>query len=370
MKKTLIALTLAALPVASMADVILYGDIKGGVEVSKKRGVKGTVTNLVDYGSYIGFKGEEQLNGNLKAIWQVEQKIDIAGGQSEADAKIEATVDTDVPVVGVAKTKQGRGFGTRNTFVGLTGDFGTVKAGYQGTPNHALSGKLDVWSASDSAASLGQFTRDTDASRRAVAVTYETPNFNGLTAKVFVSPSDNNTTGVVNKGSANESAKTPDSATYGTSVSYAQPNGGFFADVAGTYVRRGAAAAVHGRTSGYQALAQFGYAVDRFTVGGAYQRTHNVDALAARSNEAILTTTFNVDPALRLKASGAYGWGFKNSRGYNINGNGKYYQGILGADYALSKRTTTNAQVGYIKTGNRSNRDAFGAVSVGMSHKF
>ena len=35
MKKSLIALTLAALPVAAMADVTLYGQIKAGVEVSK-----------------------------------------------------------------------------------------------------------------------------------------------------------------------------------------------------------------------------------------------------------------------------------------------------------------------------------------------
>ena len=37
MKKSLIALTLAALPVAAMADVTLYGQIKAGVEVSKSK---------------------------------------------------------------------------------------------------------------------------------------------------------------------------------------------------------------------------------------------------------------------------------------------------------------------------------------------
>ena len=43
MKKSLIALTLAALPVAAMADVTLYGQIKAGVEVSKvKLGEKTT----------------------------------------------------------------------------------------------------------------------------------------------------------------------------------------------------------------------------------------------------------------------------------------------------------------------------------------
>ena len=35
MKKSLIALTLAALPVAAMADVTLYGQIKAGVKYPK-----------------------------------------------------------------------------------------------------------------------------------------------------------------------------------------------------------------------------------------------------------------------------------------------------------------------------------------------
>ena len=37
MKKSLIALTLAALPVAAMADVTLYGQVKAGVEVSRTK---------------------------------------------------------------------------------------------------------------------------------------------------------------------------------------------------------------------------------------------------------------------------------------------------------------------------------------------
>ena len=37
MKKSLIALSLAALPVAAMADVTLYGQIKAGVEVGQTK---------------------------------------------------------------------------------------------------------------------------------------------------------------------------------------------------------------------------------------------------------------------------------------------------------------------------------------------
>ena len=82
MKKSLIALTLAALPVAAMADVTLYGTIKAGVEVSRTKTTEGnvstkdrTATEIADFGSKIGFKGHEHLGNNLNAIWQVEQKL-------------------------------------------------------------------------------------------------------------------------------------------------------------------------------------------------------------------------------------------------------------------------------------------------------
>ena len=62
MKKTLIAVALATLSATSMADVILYGKIQGGVEVTKVKGKSGTTTQIVDYGSRIGFKGHEEYS--------------------------------------------------------------------------------------------------------------------------------------------------------------------------------------------------------------------------------------------------------------------------------------------------------------------
>ena len=60
MKKTLLAIALAAVSTTSMADVILYGNIKGGVEVTKAVGVSGTTTAIADYGSYIGLIEEDE----------------------------------------------------------------------------------------------------------------------------------------------------------------------------------------------------------------------------------------------------------------------------------------------------------------------
>ena len=346
MKKTLIASALAALPVASMADVILYGQVKGGVETvfAKKDGGQKekkdkTTTQIVDYGSRIGFKGHEHLNGDLKAIWQVEQDVNIGGVE--------------------------QGFSTRDSFVGLQGSFGTVKAGYQSTPVRDLNGKLDQWEYSNEAAGLSHFTRKNDARRRATAISYTTPDMGGFNATAYVSPSDNN------HHNGSFGGELHDNAIYGVGLSYAQPNGGFFADLAGTYVKNGPANANPRKSKSYQALAQVGYETDKVLVGAAYQRASAVDKDYDIVNEAVLSGAYQVDDALRLKASAAHGWGINEHGGQaKAWGNGKYYQGLVGADYALSKRTVLNAQAGYYQRGKKDEKTSSGIVGVGMSHKF
>ena len=360
MKKTLIALALTALPLASMADVVLYGQIEGGVETTfahkegSKKGVgkdegNKTTTRIVDYGSRIGFKGHEHLNNNLTAIWQLEQSVNIGG--------------------------EGSSFNTRESFVGLKGSFGTVKAGYQDTPVKEANGTLDIWdygSAFDenayNAAGLDHFTRKNDAVKRATAISYETPSFGGFTAKAYVSPSDNNHYKLSAAGTATNNGKR-DNAIYGAKLSY--ENAGYFADVAGVYVKNGAANVNPTKSNPYQVVAQAGYENEKFLVGAAYQRASAVDAKYDIANEAVLTGAYNVDSALRLKASAAHGWGINNHGGKGKYwGNGKYFQGIVGADYALSKRTIVNGQVGYIQAGKGDEKSSYGVAGVGLKHKF
>ncbi|WP_423797808.1 porin, partial [Neisseria meningitidis] len=102
MRKKLTALVLSALPLAAVADVSLYGEIKAGVEgrnyqlqltekpssTNAKMGNKVEVTKaksrirtrISDFGSFIGFKGSEDLGDGLKAVWQLEQDVSVAGG--------------------------------------------------------------------------------------------------------------------------------------------------------------------------------------------------------------------------------------------------------------------------------------------------
>ena len=381
MKKTLIALTLAALPVASMAEVVLYGQIKGGVEVTKVKETKGTITNIVDYGSRIGFKGQEQLTDGLKAIWQVEQKVDIAGGGAGKQ------VVTGFHENGEPKTSGVNGFGTRNSFVGLEGNFGQVKAGYFHNPVGELNGELDQWEYASDAAGLGIFARGNDVVKRRVAVQYTTPDMGGFTAKAYVSPSDNNRMGGAdaNRADDDKGNKRIDRPVYGLAASYQQPGGGFFADVAATAVKRGAnnqelamreaagekVSAKH--KYGYQALAQAGFRNDNLTAGLAYQHAHNVDGGMARFQEVAATAAYTISDAVTVKGSAAYGFNGKDYVGggkLQKDDSAKYVQGVLGADYHLSKRTQLNSQIGYIQFGKKEDKDAVGTIGVGVKHKF
>ena len=66
MKKSIIALVIAGLPLAASAEVILYGQIKSSVTVGQVK-IKGdagsetssTATSINDNTSRIGFKGSE-----------------------------------------------------------------------------------------------------------------------------------------------------------------------------------------------------------------------------------------------------------------------------------------------------------------------
>ena len=123
----------------------MYGQIKAGVEVSKvKLGEQTaaklgheksskTATEIADFGSRISFKGHEHLGNNLNAIWQVEQNTSIAGGDKE--------------------------WASRESFIGLEGGFGKVRAGKLDSTVKNTSDNVDQWESSNGALNMSVFTR-------------------------------------------------------------------------------------------------------------------------------------------------------------------------------------------------------------------
>ncbi|HFC8491380.1 porin [Neisseria subflava] len=384
MKKSLIALTLAALPVAAMADVTLYGQIKAGVEVSKvklgeqtAKGLKTTrnsktATEIADFGSRIGFKGHEHLGNNLNAIWQVEQKTSIAGSDS--------------------------GFANRESFIGLEGGFGKVRAGNLDSTVKNTSDNVDQWESSNGALNLSVFTR-VDDSKRAVSVRYDSPVFAGFSASVQYTPRDN-----ANPADKYDHNK-PSRDTYYAGLNY--ENSGFFGQYAGGFRKN----SVGTKDGNVQRLVA-GYDANNLFVSVAGQYAKNWETLGdyakAQSNGVVdaahmaytsvtpagatkqLNTVFGTDADLNDKgvetvevaATAAYRAGNVTPRvsyahGFKAKVDGQklkgtqYDQVIVGADYDFSKRTTALVSAGWLR-GAESGPHKVETISglVGLRHKF
>ena len=352
MKKTLIALTLAALPVASMADVILYGQIKAGVEVAQTKVTVGgkttkdhATTEIADFGSRIGFKGSESLGSGLNAIWQVENDISVAGGGNWAG---------------------------RDSFIGLDGNFGKVRAGRLSTQLNDMD-TLDPWEYSNNALGLGVYTR---TGERVVSVRYDTPNFAGFSANVQFTPRDNQS------NTGRDDAGRSDTSAYYAGLNY--ENSGFFAQYGAGYSPSSYTALSGQSKSGQVLRLEGGYDANNLFVGVGVQygkgwETSN-DYMAALGYDAgvgadtgVETTEAAVTAAYRFgnvtpRVSYAHGWESKIA-GDKVAGS-KYDQVVLGADYDFSKRTTAMVSAGWLRAGKSNDKTETTAGLVGVRHKF
>ena len=375
MKKSLIALTLAALPVAAMADVTLYGQIKAGVEVSKvKLGEQTaaklgheksskTATEIADFGSRIGFKGHEHLGNNLNAIWQVEQNTSIAGGDKE--------------------------WASRESFIGLEGGFGKVRAGKLDSTVKNTSDNVDQWESSNGALNMSVFTR---VDERAVSVRYDSPVFSGFSASVQYTPRDN-----ANPADKYDHNK-PSRDTYYAGLNY--ENSGFFGQYAGGFRKNAVSEKdghVHRLVGGYDANNLFvsvagQYAKNWETLGDYAQAQSNgvvtsaMRAAGTNASNVVFGTAAGLDsrPAetIEVAATAAYRAGNVTPRvsyahGFKAKVDGEklkgtqYDQVIVGADYDFSKRTTALVSAGWLR-GAESGPHKVETISglVGLRHKF
>ena len=378
MKKSLIALTLAALPVAAMADVTLYGQVKAGVEVSKvKLGEKTakalektrsskTATEIADFGSRIGFKGHEHLGSNLNAIWQVEQNTSIAGGDKE--------------------------WASRESFIGLEGGFGKIRAGKLNSTVKDSSDNVDQWESSNGALNMSVFTRVDD---RAVSVRYDSPVFAGFSASVQYTPRDN--ANPSDKYTHNDAPRD----TYYAGLNY--ENSGFFGQYAGGFRKN----SVGTKDGNVQRLVA-GYDANNLFVSVAGQYAKNWETLgdyAQAQSNGVVTKEMREDKTSPVNASNvvfgtaagldgkgvetvevaataayragnvtpcvSYAHGFKAKvDGEKLKGT-QYDQVIVGADYDFSKRTTALVSAGWLR-GAESGPHKVETISglVGLRHKF
>lgn len=165
-KKNLIALAaLATLAVSAQAQssVTLYGNVDAGVAYTKTKvtGAKSTSTTGVDSSiltdSFFGLKGQEDLGGGLKAIFKLESSINVDTGSTAAADNF---------------------FG-KNAYIGLAGDFGTVKLGNQESLFKTEAGAFDAFGTSAQLAVSKLFIGQDGSWQNTVG--YVSPNLSGFT---------------------------------------------------------------------------------------------------------------------------------------------------------------------------------------------
>lgn len=386
MRKKLTALVLSALPLAAVADVSLYGEIKAGVEgrnfqlqlteqpqtANTQQGGKVKVTKaksrirtkISDFGSFIGFKGSEDLGEGLKAVWQLEQDVSVAGGGATR-------------------------WGNRESFVGLAGEFGTLRTGRVANQFDDASQAIDPWdSNNDVASQLGIFKRHDDMP---VSVRYDSPDFSGFSGSVQFVPAQNSksayTPAYVGEQSKYHAAVVgkPGSDVYYAGLNY--KNGGF----AGNYAFKYARHANVGRDAFELFLLGSGsdqakgtdplknHQVHRLT--GGYEEgglnlalaaqldlSENADKTKNSTTEIAATASYRFGNAVP-RISYAHGFDFieRGKKGENTS----YDQIIAGVDYDFSKRTSAIVSGAWLKRNTGiGNYTQINAASVGLRHKF
>ena len=153
MKKTLIALASVAALGAAHADVTLYGVIDMGV-ASANNGLSSDVNNPSNFNFYPstaqsgttgratsmtngamqasrwGLKGSEDLGSGMKANFVLESGLNIAGGVNPNDHALLSS-NNGTNVYGAGDSSLNGGMFDRQSTVGLSGDFGSIDAGFQ-----------------------------------------------------------------------------------------------------------------------------------------------------------------------------------------------------------------------------------------------
>jgi predicted porin len=175
-----VLLILSALATSAWADsseITLYGRINVDgeqVKLDPPTGNGTRKTRLSSNSSNLGIRGTENLGGGLKAWFQVESDLRIDGDNQPA------------------------GWATRNSAVGLSGDFGSILAGRWDSPYKTFAQRLDPfddkgvpsWSNLLGQPGFKAATNKDFHDRYPNAIQYWTPNMSGFSGRLHVSTSE------------------------------------------------------------------------------------------------------------------------------------------------------------------------------------
>lgn len=352
-------------------NVTMYGRLDVGLNNSKTTVGIGAAQLVV--------KGNNVVNedGLSTGLWGIMGSEDLGGGM-KANFKHEMDLDMDAGALNVAAG--------RNSTLGLSGGFGEVRLGRSYTPAFGVIGMSDVFGTTG-ASTVNLVGGVNTGVRASNAIFYTSPSMGGFVANVMVQKNDASTTlaGVETraKTSANGFSLTYASGPLAVAYGYNKEKGSAFTNAIDAVFStvaadRTAGAAVASAQDGYAKTSALSATYDmgaaKFYAGYtvAKSRSDTTDAASAEGK----SSETNLGVAVPMGAITLMAGAGRNKLTTNLTtGELTGTDVVLGATYALSKRTTT-----YIKTGtsNKMSGDLNGVAlsnkttrtSIGLRHTF
>ncbi|HZF20376.1 MAG TPA: porin [Burkholderiales bacterium] len=138
--------------------------------------------------SYFGFRGDHDIGGGYKMVFQVETQIDVAATPGPSPVNQASPGNADNKVQGA--------LASRNSFLGMAGGFGALKIGKTDAPYKLSTARMDPFSATvgDYNSIMGNSGGDNRAefdTRLSHSIWYESPKWGGVSFSALVSPGQN-----------------------------------------------------------------------------------------------------------------------------------------------------------------------------------
>jgi predicted porin len=181
--------------VAQNTSVQFYGhldlsidDITKGIKDPTAVGKLGWQPDVSSNLSYFGFRGDHDIGGGYKMVFQAETQIDVAATPGPSPVNQASQGNTDNKVLGA--------LGSRNSFLGIAGGFGAFKLGKTDAPYKLSTARMDPFSATvgDYNSIMGNSGGDNRAefdTRLSHAMWYESPKWGGASFSALFAPGQN-----------------------------------------------------------------------------------------------------------------------------------------------------------------------------------
>ncbi len=154
---------LTALSGVSFADVSLYGKVAVGTENDQFQSAPIPEGGSVqDYGSYFGIRGTDPVYGETSVIWQVEQYLDIAAGQSYYNTTAGGMIVPNPLAPNNTNgyvTNHSNSLASSETYLGLQGRWGRIRMGNLSNYVRSNMGNTNMFNCANGANCLGKLTR-------------------------------------------------------------------------------------------------------------------------------------------------------------------------------------------------------------------